>query len=186
MNLSNKNENNTLFMGVQIINVCIGVILTLICILLYITIDAIWIKNLLVILAVIAAVTGAVILYLRAHRNLRAANTISSLALVNEENEVVKEWSILDKTSLLIGKSTNKNQVDIDLNLSIYSNLIEEEHAVLNYAGGNWYVEDICMENGVKIQKAQDGVQYRLVKYSPCSISKGDILFIAKTKLLLK
>ena len=47
-----------------------------------------------------------------------------------------------------------------------------------------WYVEDFGSQNGVKIQKAEDGQCYKILG-RPCRIQAGDILYIANTKLLL-
>ncbi|MCY6355728.1 FHA domain-containing protein [Clostridium sp. ZS2-4] len=185
-NSNNRNQNNKLLASLQIINLCICIILTLICILIYFTVKATWIKYILVLTVIIIGMICFVKSFQQINKkDLSNANIINTIALVNEDNQIIKEWSVSEKISMLIGKSTVDNEVDIDLSGSIYSTLIEEQHAVLNYAGGTWYIEDLCSNNGVSIQKTEDGMQYKLVKYSPCSITKGDILFIAKTKLLL-
>ena len=87
---------------------------------------------------------------------------------------------------MVIGTGSIENKVDIDLSQSIYSNLIEYEHAVLNYAGEGWYIEDLSSSNGVSIEKKEDNTLYKVAKYSPCIIKKEDVLFIGKTKLLLR
>ncbi len=60
--------------------------------------------------------------------------------------------------------------------------MIDIEHAVLNYSGDCWYIEDISEKNGVSIQK-QDGRKYRIAYGKPCRLEKGDIIYIALTRL---
>lgn len=186
MSYKNNDKNNNLTIGIQLINVCIGVILTLICLLVYITIDSESIRQTMIALAIVSGLAICMVLIVKTNNIDKDRDAIKSIALINEENEIIREWELWQKVAMVIGKETSSNYVDIDLKDSIYSNLIEDEHAVLNYAGATWYVEDLCSENGVGIKKIDDGIQYRAVKNSPCRIKKGDILFIGKTKLLLK
>ena len=145
------------------------------------------IKGALGTVAIVIALMGFIRLFQKYYkRNQPNINIINSIALVNEDNEVIKEWNASKRTGILIGKSTTQKTVDIDLSQSIYSDFTEEKHAVLNFAAGNWYVEDICVDIGVSIKKIEDGKQYRLVSGSPCRVIKGDILFIGKIKLLLR
>ncbi|WP_176431233.1 FHA domain-containing protein [Anaerovirgula multivorans] len=113
-------------------------------------------------------------------------NAVNGLALLNEENEMIKEWDLLNQASMVIGRNTKDNEVDIDLSTSTYAALIDLQHAVLNFASGNWYIEDLYSENGISIQKAEDRIRYKLSKDKPCRIIKGDVVFIAKTKLLIR
>lgn len=111
---------------------------------------------------------------------------ITKVLLLNEENKTINEWDILGKISVVIGKGTKLQPVDIDLNNSIYSPLIDDTHAVLNYAEGSWYVEDLSIDKGVSIQKVENNERYNIVKGSPCTLQKGDIIYISKVKLLLQ
>ncbi|WP_432665115.1 FHA domain-containing protein [Wukongibacter baidiensis] len=112
-------------------------------------------------------------------------NKINSIALINEEDSIVREWEVLNEISLVIGRNTKNRGVDIDLDTSIHSSLIDNEHAVLNFASNNWYIEDLYSKNGVKIQK-DDNYIYKISKDKPCMLEKGDIVFIGKTKLLIR
>ncbi|WP_425448059.1 FHA domain-containing protein [Dethiothermospora halolimnae] len=111
---------------------------------------------------------------------------ITKIALINEENKTIKEWDLFNKTSIVIGRENNHEEVDINLDSATYASLIDFQHAVLNFASGNWYVEDLYSDNGISIQKYNDDIRYKLSKDRPCKIEMGDILFIAKTKLLIK
>lgn len=117
---------------------------------------------------------------------ISSTNAVNGLALLNEDNEIIKEWDLLNKASMVIGRNTKDNEVDIDLSTSTYAALIDTQHAVLNFASGNWYIEDLYSENGISIQKAEDRIRYKLSKDKPCRIIKGDVIFIAKTKLLIR
>ena len=61
---------------------------------------------------------------------------------------------------------------------------IEPQHAVLNFSGERWFLEDISEENGVRVKKAEDGMNYRL-SGRPCEVGAGDVIYIANTRLLL-
>lgn len=112
---------------------------------------------------------------------------ITELVLLSEEEEKpIQVWEMQGRTSLLIGKDEKEHPVDIDLRETEYSALIDDQHAVLNYAGGDWYIEDLYSNNGIRIRKKEDGVCYQIAKEHPCKLAKGDILLIANTKLLLR
>lgn len=70
----------------------------------------------------------------------------------------------------------------VNLENSAYASMIDVEHAVLNYSGDSWYIEDISERNGVSIQK-QDGRKYKLAYGKPCRLEKGDIVCVALTRL---
>ncbi|MGZ0050516.1 FHA domain-containing protein [Brevibacillus gelatini] len=111
---------------------------------------------------------------------------ITKLVLLDEDGESVKEWFIQGATSLLIGKSTSQNEVDIDLSDAEYAALISKQHAVLNYASGNWFIEDIHSRNGTGIKQANSRDKNRLEIEQPYKVKAGDIIYIANTRLLLK
>ena len=62
--------------------------------------------------------------------------------------------------------------MDVDLEDCAFSAFIDYEHAALNF----------CMEQWVR--KADDGECYKVMG-RPCRVAPGDILYIAKTRLLL-
>ncbi|WP_337912884.1 FHA domain-containing protein [Paenibacillus arenosi] len=111
---------------------------------------------------------------------------ITKLVLLNEDGDSIKEWYINGETSLLIGKRSNQSEVDIDLTESEYASLISKEHAVLNYASGVWYIEDIESRNGTGIQHRGSGSKQRLEKEHPHKLEQGDIILVANTRLQMK
>ncbi|AIY80118.1 FHA domain-containing protein [Clostridium botulinum] len=183
-----NNKNNKLIFSIQLINVFIGITITLIFGITYMTIESRELKGILLGLLIVFGIIIFITLYRKIHNEsyIEESNSINTIELVNEENEIIKQWEIQDKISFLIGKNNKKNHVFVDLDKSIYSTLVEENHAVLNYAAGTWYIEDLSLDSGVCIQKIDDGKKYRIVKNIPCSLKKGDIIFISKVKLLLR
>ena len=113
------------------------------------------------------------------------SNRISKVDLINENGVVVDSWELFDKTSAVIGKDIGENQVDIDLSQNPYASMIEIEHAVLNYANGNWYIEDLGSQNGISIVKRGNNKKYKLSPSQPCKLDFGDIVFIGMCQLKL-
>ena len=112
------------------------------------------------------------------------AHGLQRLILLDEQGKPVKSWDLQGKISLIIGKAGESQELDIDLSDCEYSSFIDFQHAVLNFCLDQWYVEDLGSQNGVRIQKVEDGECYRVI-HRPCKVTAGDILYIANTKLLL-
>ena len=188
MNREKENYNNKLMVSIQAINVLLGALIALLGVVFYNNIKS---ENLRIVMLVLLVAFGMGVFVILC-KNLYFSkekedkSNITYIKMVNEDNNVIEKWNIEDKISFVIGKSTKDEKVFIDLNSSIYSNLIEDKHAVLNYAEGCWYVEDLSERSGISIVKKNDDIKYRMVKGSPCVIKKGDILYISKVKLLLE
>ena len=111
---------------------------------------------------------------------------IRKVFLLNEEHQILRKWNIEGKAGLLIGKSTKEQEVDIDLSDTALEALISNEHALLNYTNGNWFVEDYDSEQGTAVRKAnQNELQY-LNKSEPMQLGIGDYIYIGKTILQVK
>lgn len=110
------------------------------------------------------------------------AAALTEIVLLGEDNSRLASWNIYGKNGLAIGRDVGENNVEINLEHSIYASMIDVEHAVLNYSGDSWYIEDISEKNGISIQK-QDGKKYKLTYGKPCKLEKGDIIYIALTRL---
>jgi len=113
-------------------------------------------------------------------------NQISKIILKDENEKNVRSWNVADKTSLLIGKKTDTNNVDIDLSDSTYSKLVSREHAVINNTGDNWYFEDIGSANGSGLKRRGNKDKQKVEEGNPCLLNSGDTIYIANTKLKLK
>ena len=114
------------------------------------------------------------------------AGTISEMVLFSEEDTELMVWDMYGKVSLVLGRDMGENQVDVDLSQSPYSGMVDVEHAVLNYSGGNWYIEDLGSTNGISIRKAQDGRLYRISANTPCRVESGDVLFVGMNRLMIR
>ena len=109
-------------------------------------------------------------------------STLTEVVLLGESNERLARWNIYGKTGIVVGRDIGENQVDVNLDKTAYASMIDIEHAVLNFMGNDWYVEDISVKNGVSIQKS-DGKKYKLAYGKPCKLDRGDIIYVALTKL---
>lgn len=102
--------------------------------------------------------------------------------LLGEDNTRLASWNIYGKNGLVIGRDVGENHVSINLEDTTYASMIDIEHAVLNYSGDSWYIEDISEKNGISVQK-KDGRKYKLSYGKPCRLERGDIIYIALTRL---
>lgn len=116
------------------------------------------------------------------YRDALPATALTELVLLGETNERLASWNIYGKNGIVIGRDVGENHVTVNLDSSVYASMIDIEHAVLNYSGDRWYIEDISEKNGVSIQK-QDGKKYKLAYGKPCRLEKGDIICIALARL---
>lgn len=110
---------------------------------------------------------------------------IHALVLLDENDEEIAEWNIAGKISVLIGRDTHREDVDINLMNTAFAGMVDRQHAVMNYTAGQWYIEDLDSVNGIRIQKKDNRI-YEVAKTQPCLVEKGDILFIGLTKLAAK
>ena len=110
---------------------------------------------------------------------------ITKIDLLGENSNVIVSWELFNKTSAVIGKDIGENSVDIDLSQSPYASMVDVEHAVLNYADGCWYVEDLGSQNGISIKKSGDEKKYKLSSAQPCKLDFGDIIFVGLCQLKL-
>ena len=110
---------------------------------------------------------------------------ITQLNWLSEKGDILKTWNLFNRTGLVIGRDYQENMVDIDLEKSPYAPLIDIEHAVLNYANSDWYIEDLASRNGTQLCKARDGRKYQLTAGEPCKVEIGDIIIVGMTQLEL-
>lgn len=113
-------------------------------------------------------------------------NQIEHIFLKDSEDYDMKIWKIGRATSLLIGKQSPRNRVDIDVSEGIYSNLVSRAHGILNRVNGIWYYEDLGSQNGSGIERSLDKRKIKLKKNVPVKVESGDIIYLATTKVLLK
>lgn len=111
-------------------------------------------------------------------------SAVRQLILLDEQNKPVKSWDLSGKIAVVIGKKNQDEEVDVDLEDCEYSTFINPQHAALNFCQNFWYIEDLGSQNGVQVEKVEDGVCYKVLN-RPCRVMPGDIIYIANTKLLL-
>lgn len=131
---------------------------------------------------------GAYLLQRLTRKTSRTATVVPvvKLILLDDDGERMKEWYIEGETSLLIGKNSQRGEVDIDLSECEYASLISSEHAVLNRAGTRWYIEDMESNSGTAIRQVGKSTASKLVIEEPLQIGAGDLIYIANTRLLVK
>ena len=103
---------------------------------------------------------------------------ISTLILLGEDDRPIQIWDLTGKVGLLIGKSTEEYQVDIDLSEVDYRTYIDPEHAILNYVDSGWWLQDTSTQNGVSIFRK--GHEMLLGHNAPAKLEPGDVICIAK------
>ena len=113
-------------------------------------------------------------------------NQLENIILKNSDDYDIKVWKIGRATSLLLGKKTPRNKVDIDVGEAMYGNLVSRAHGILNRVNGLWYYEDLGSQNGSGIERIKDKRKVKLKKNMPVKVESGDIIYLATTKLLLK
>lgn len=113
-------------------------------------------------------------------------NQIKEIILKNDEGYDIKKWEIGRKKTLIIGKSTARNDVDIDVSIEGYSNLVSRVHGSLNKIDGIWYYEDLGSQNGSGLGKKTDRRKIKLERNKAVKVESGDIIYLPVTKILLK
>lgn len=107
---------------------------------------------------------------------------LTEIVLLSEDDERLASWNIYQRNGVVIGRDVGENHVLIDLENTTYASMIDVEHAVLNFSGNDWYIEDISDRNGVSLRKA-DGKKYKLTYGKPCKLERRDTIYIAMTRL---
>lgn len=108
------------------------------------------------------------------------------VVLINEEGQTLMEWSLERKTSMIIGKSADGEDVDIDLSGSAVAQMISKQHAVLNYTEKGWYVDDIDSKNGTRVKKLTQNSIMDVKLVGAIEVEVGDIIYIASTMLQIQ
>lgn len=110
---------------------------------------------------------------------------VTQLFLLNEEGGRIRAWNLEGETGMSIGKGMgghNENDVDIDLSGSPNAATVAGFHAVLNYAGGSWFVENLGPQGSALLRRG--GREYRLAAGEPLQLRQEDILQLGLCRLL--
>ena len=111
---------------------------------------------------------------------------MSELLLLDEDGGVTDTWDIYGKTSIVFGRDEGEFQVDVNLKNTDYAGTVDGEHAVMNYSGGSWYIEDLDSENGTRIQRGGEGKMYKVSSREPCRVERGDIIYLGLAPIRIK
>ena len=107
-----------------------------------------------------------------------SAQGITRIALLSESNAPKEEFSLINRTSVLIGKrDTVYFRSEIDLALDGY--------AVLNCVSSYWYVERAFDERNVGLKRAGEQFVYRLKTGMSYRLQINDIIYIGHERLLV-
>ena len=93
----------------------------------------------------------------------------------------MKSWDLRGRIGLVVGRGA---EADVDLSDSEYFSLISEEHAVLNYAAGDWHIADAGSRNGTALSRGASGRKLLLAPGEPVPIRPGDTVYIAEETIL--
>ena len=107
-----------------------------------------------------------------------SAQSISRIVLLSEFNTPKEEFSLVDRTSVLIGKrDTVYFRSEIDLAVDGY--------AVVNCVESFWYVERVFDERSVGLKRAGEQFVYRLKTGMSYKLQINDIIYIGNERLLV-
>jgi hypothetical protein len=146
-------------------------------------------KIVLIITAVISLIAVMVMILLKKKRiwSFGMDNTaLTKIILKDDDGKYIKTWELNSSISLIIGKKTKNNEIDIDLSDTVYASLISREHAVLNFTGKQWYFEDIGSSNGSGIKRKSEGKKFKVEEGQAYRLYTGDTIYIANTQMLVK
>ena len=103
---------------------------------------------------------------------------ITRIILLSEDNAFKEEFSLIDRTSALIGKRDSV-YIRPEIDASV------EGYAVVNCVGGYWYVERVLDERNVGLKRAGEQFVYRMRSGISYRLQINDIIYIGDERLLL-
>ena len=74
----------------------------------------------------------------------------------------------------------------MDLKNTDYAGTVDKEHAVMNFSGGSWYIEDLESENGTRIRRSGEDKAYKISFREPCRVGKGDVIYLGLAPLKIQ
>ena len=106
------------------------------------------------------------------------AQSITRIVLLSEANTPKEEFSLINRTSVLIGKrDTVYFRSEIDLAVDGF--------AVVNRVENYWYVERVFEERSVGLKRAGEQFVYRLKTGMSYKLQINDIIYIGSERLLV-
>jgi len=106
------------------------------------------------------------------------AQDITRIVLLSEFNAPKEEFSLVDRTSVLIGKRDAvyfRSEIDLAV----------DGYAVVNRVDNFWYVERVFDERSVGLKRAGEQFVYRLKTGLSYKLHLNDIIYIGSERLLV-
>lgn len=125
----------------------------------------------------------ALVIRMGTGKQKKIPSDVSKLVHLGKDMKPLSEVSLYGRTGIIIGRNTTGQIVDLDLSNADNAGEVAKEHAVLNYAGGSWYLEVLDGAHRVGIRKDGDSIVYRLKAMTHYKISKGDLIYISHEKI---
>jgi len=101
----------------------------------------------------------------------------ASLVLLSERDRALRVWQLSGQVSLLVGKSRDEVQADVDLRSAEWNEVIDPAHLALNYVEGGWWAEDLSSRNGSII--VREGRDIALSPGWPVRLKIDDVILLA-------
>ncbi|MDR0490389.1 MAG: FHA domain-containing protein [Oscillospiraceae bacterium] len=129
-----------------------------------------------------------IIRYARASRDVGSyklsKSSASALVLMNEDGTGIQSWDLRNETGLVIGRSHDGSDVDIDLSGTEYFSFVSKQHAVLNFTVGGWMLTDVGSQNGTALLRQGSSQKLLLAPGEPVPIRVGDTIYLADETIL--
>ena len=100
-----------------------------------------------------------------------------SLVLLSEHDRTLRVWQLSGQVSLLVGKSRDEVQADVDLQHTEWNEAIDPAHLALNYVENGWWAEDLSSRNGSTI--VREGRDIALSPGWPVQLKMNDVILLA-------
>ena len=124
----------------------------------------------------VGVLIGELICHLTRHRAIPRVSP-SLVVLLGEDERAVHSWPLGGLTGVLVGKSADEVQADIDLSDTAYSECIDPAHLALNFANTGWWAQDLSSRNGSGIRR--NGQDILLSPGHPVQVYIGDVILLA-------
>lgn len=140
-----------------------------------------------ILLLISSGLSWGIIFYLLFRKNRsEKISSVSRLVLVETCAENTKEWTLLEKNGILIGREDSTSSAELQLREETNMEHIALKHAVLNYSNGIWYLEALQNDCATGLRKNGKNTVYRVRAYLPYPLEAGDMIYVAHYKLAVR
>ena len=107
-----------------------------------------------------------------------ATNEISKIVLLSEMNVPVDEYTLFGRTYMLIGRSETSY-------ISLGTDRVANEYAVINRVKNYWYIERVSDERNVGLKRAGEQYVYKLKPGLCYKLQINDTIYVENERLLV-